>query len=500
MLYLAVLLTIILYFINFGLPQVWSPNEAFYADATRRMLESSDFITPYYNGELRLNKPPMTYWLVAVGYYLLGVNEWGLRLMHVVMGILSALITALFAYEMTKNTKVALYSFLTLSLSLMIYANAHYASPEMPFTFFITLSLYLWYLGYKRNSNLLVFLAFLSSSLAMLVKGPAGFVIPAGVVFLYLLLTDPKELLRIFSLIALAMGLWWHAYGLMTKGKLFWEVFYRENLRRVYAGSDPFYQYFLDLLVSFLPYSFVFFPALLWIILKVRREYRFFLVWFAFVFVLFSLIKQKIPVYVMPAYPALGMITAGFLAELSWERLKAYASYFLSVLILLVSLLTIFYFNLSPWLLGFIPPVLYVLYKNPPLSPAYAMLAFLAIFNVGLIPEVEDYRPYRELGEYIKSLDPEGKLKTYQVGHFSHSLPFYAKRPIIRNRKPEGKAIVIYQKGSLQDCPPIKTFRLYTGSESRFFKFLMDARSGKRFEDFYVCIQSPEVMGMRQSP
>jgi len=29
------------------------PNEAFYADASRRMLETKDFITPIYNWELR---------------------------------------------------------------------------------------------------------------------------------------------------------------------------------------------------------------------------------------------------------------------------------------------------------------------------------------------------------------------------------------------------------------------------------------------------------------
>jgi len=51
--YLLVILSILIYFFNLGAFQVWQPNEAFYADASRRMLETKDFITPIYNGEMR---------------------------------------------------------------------------------------------------------------------------------------------------------------------------------------------------------------------------------------------------------------------------------------------------------------------------------------------------------------------------------------------------------------------------------------------------------------
>ncbi|MDQ7082465.1 MAG: hypothetical protein Q9N34_05535 [Aquificota bacterium] len=39
-------------------------------------------------------------------------------------------------------------------------------------------------------------LAFVSSALGVLTKGPVGFVMPALIVFTYLLLTDRRELLR----------------------------------------------------------------------------------------------------------------------------------------------------------------------------------------------------------------------------------------------------------------------------------------------------------------
>lgn len=492
MLYLLLLLVPFLYFLNLGSFQVWSPNEAFYADSTRRMVQSGDFIDPYYNGEIRLNKPPMTYWLVAFGYYIFGVNEWGLRFMHALLGLGTGLITLLIAKELTGSLKVGLLSFLLLTLSVQFFANSQYASPEVPFTFFIALSLYLWLISYKRNSIAFLSLAFLSSSFAMLVKGPAGFVLPAGVVFFYLLITNPRELLKlryyILSLFALLLGLWWHIYQIFTKGSLFWEVFYRENLRRVYHGDEPFYFYFADLNVSFLPYSFIFFPALLWIVLNFRREFAFPLVWFFFVYGLFSFIAQKIPVYVLPAFPALAIITSGFLNSVDWDRLKKAMSLIVSTLVVLALFVSVFLFSLNPLLLLLLPlPFLFFL-RDYRLSPALAGVLLVLFLKVGLLPELEEKRKVKDLGEYIKELDANNLKPTYEVGHFHHSLPFYAERRIIRNKDPQENSIVIFKLGSFEECTPIRTFRLYTGSESRLFKFLMDARRDRNFADFGVCL------------
>ncbi len=492
MFYLLLLSIFLLYFLNLGLPQVWMPNESFYAEASRRMLESFDFLTPYYNGQLRLAKPPMTYWIVSLGYTIFGVNELGLRFFHAMLGLLIGLLTFLLSKEVLKDTKVSLFSMLILLASFQFFANTRYASPEVPFTFFITLSLYLWLLGYKRGNTFLIFLAFLSSSLAMLVKGPAGFFIPASVVFLYLLFSDPKELLKkryyFFTFIALPLGLWWHVYQLILHRKEFLDVFYSENLKRIYAGNDPFYFYPLDTLVSFLPYSFLVFFALFWTFFKKRREYSFFLVWFLFLFVFFSLVRSKIPVYVLPAYPAMAIITAGFLKDSEWHRIIKVSTLILTLLISLILIILMFYLELdSLYLLLFFFPIFFLL-KERKLAPLAGAIAFIFLMDTGVLTYLEDFRKYRELGNFVASLDPENRLKTYQVGYFHHNLPFYAKRRIIRDEKPERNSIVLFEIGSFDGCNPLKTWRLYTSSESRFVTYLLDTKRNKRFKDFGVCI------------
>ncbi|MFP4575239.1 MAG: ArnT family glycosyltransferase, partial [Coleofasciculus sp.] len=54
--------------------------EPLFAEAARQMTVTGDWITPYFNGETRFDKPPLVYWLMAIGYHLIGVNEWAVRL------------------------------------------------------------------------------------------------------------------------------------------------------------------------------------------------------------------------------------------------------------------------------------------------------------------------------------------------------------------------------------------------------------------------------------
>jgi 4-amino-4-deoxy-L-arabinose transferase-like glycosyltransferase len=54
--------------------------EPLFAEAARQMYETGDWITPYFNAVTRFDKPPLVYWLMAVGFHLFGVSEWTVRL------------------------------------------------------------------------------------------------------------------------------------------------------------------------------------------------------------------------------------------------------------------------------------------------------------------------------------------------------------------------------------------------------------------------------------
>ena len=54
-------------------------DEAKNAEAAREMLSSGNFLVPFFNGELRTDKPPLHYYFMILGYKLFGVTALGAR-------------------------------------------------------------------------------------------------------------------------------------------------------------------------------------------------------------------------------------------------------------------------------------------------------------------------------------------------------------------------------------------------------------------------------------
>ena len=63
-----------------GTANLVDETEPLFAEAARQMTVTGDWITPYFNGEPRFDKPPLVYWLMAIAYRLIGTNEWAVRL------------------------------------------------------------------------------------------------------------------------------------------------------------------------------------------------------------------------------------------------------------------------------------------------------------------------------------------------------------------------------------------------------------------------------------
>src|SRR5947207_12763883 len=63
------------YFIRLGASSLWDSNEAFYAETPREMIEAGDYVHPTFNYRVRLNKPPLSYWIVVPFYKLFGISE-----------------------------------------------------------------------------------------------------------------------------------------------------------------------------------------------------------------------------------------------------------------------------------------------------------------------------------------------------------------------------------------------------------------------------------------
>lgn len=453
--YFILLLVIGLFFINLGTNQVFAPNESFYADAAFNMIKSGNYLIPIYNDHIRLAKPPLLYWLIALSFKVFGVSSFSLRLPSALAGTFCLMFTYYFGEKIEKN--LGLYSAVATGMALEFVSNARYASPEILFCFFISSAIYLLYFYLKSQKNIYLIFSTISSSLAMLTKGPVGVLIVGFVGFWYIVFEDVKKLrdvkLYLAFLTALLIGSIWYIEVLNSPYKeLLIHKFYVENIKRINdLEEDPWYFYIKDTIVSFAPFSIILYLSFL--NLKSLKTIKLASIWFFSLFIVFSLIKMKIPTYLIPAYPAMGFIVG-------------------------INAITKKYFRYTFWILFCTGLLIY-----------YTIILFI-------LPSIEPYRPYKEMGDVIKLY--KGKNPVYYEGYFIHQLPFYGETDIKPFDKNAKTGLLITQT----PCNPILwEGYAYTDSESRFLVFLKDIEKfkrgdikGSKFKEFYICkIKAPKT-------
>ncbi len=70
----------IAFFWHLGSTGLIDETEPLFAEASRQMYVTGDWITPFFNGKTRFDKPALIYWCQAIAYNIFGVNEWAVRL------------------------------------------------------------------------------------------------------------------------------------------------------------------------------------------------------------------------------------------------------------------------------------------------------------------------------------------------------------------------------------------------------------------------------------
>ena len=72
------------------------PDEPFYAETAREMVETGDWLTPHIFGQPQFEKPILYYWLVAASFEGFGITEFAGRLPTAVFATLIVLMTYAF--------------------------------------------------------------------------------------------------------------------------------------------------------------------------------------------------------------------------------------------------------------------------------------------------------------------------------------------------------------------------------------------------------------------
>ncbi|MBN9691707.1 MAG: glycosyltransferase family 39 protein [Verrucomicrobia bacterium] len=164
------------------MPSIWSETSVTGSDeytltlrTPMEMKERDQWLTPWVNGELRLRKPPLMYWLILANYHLFGVGLVAARIWSVLAGAGLAVVACQWSRELFRsNGKGLLTGLLTVSC-IGIAAQARQAMLDLPLAFFVSLAI-LFGLRWLRTGRLIDALAAgVWLGLSFLTKGPIGF-------------------------------------------------------------------------------------------------------------------------------------------------------------------------------------------------------------------------------------------------------------------------------------------------------------------------------------
>lgn len=269
-----VLISLVVWGGPYALRGLWEPDEARYVYVAQEMVQTDHWLVPQRNGTWYAHKPPLMFWLIRLSTAVTGGEFNGIS------GRLPTLLGAILALWAITRLDAAWFGragtwrtfFITIT-SLLFWMKAGMGQMDMLLLGLQLMAVFGLFRGEASGSTPWRALAFLCAGLAVLVKGPVGFLIPIGIYCVARIAAGEETLLaRRYWLWGLPLALlpvsaWlFLAYISGAPAAYFQELLWDQNVGRV-AGTfgshyQPVYYYLKYLVIDFLPWSF-FVPAAL---------------------------------------------------------------------------------------------------------------------------------------------------------------------------------------------------------------------------------------------
>jgi 4-amino-4-deoxy-L-arabinose transferase-like glycosyltransferase len=331
------LLAALTFFAGLGRGAITDSDEAFYAEASREMVASGDWITPYYNYEPRFQKPILYYWLTSATYFVTGASETGARLWAALAGVGLVLVTAAAGRRWYDETTGILAGAIV-ATNFGYFSIGRMALPDLPLTFCITMAIWaalVSTLEQERNPRKFVILAALGLGLGFLVKGPVGVIIPLIVIVPVLMIErrsiglNPADIVLGF-IVFIAVAMPWYLVMWMRHGNEYLRGFFvGDNFERFatdrFNDPRPWWFYLPVVAGGLLPWTPL---ALVWLgpltqLVRGRRavgtiDLRL-LLWALLPLAFYSISVGKQPRYVLPVLPPLALLLASSIVERTQE-------------------------------------------------------------------------------------------------------------------------------------------------------------------------------------
>ncbi len=314
---------VLFFFGGWWLP-ITDPTECCYTLTAKEMLAAGDYFSPRIYGDFWYDKPIFFYWELILAYKIFGVNEFASRFFPAVFATLGIFLTYSFA-EKLYNKKIAFTAAIILATSVEYWYIAHAVITDMTLFCAVSTTLMTFYFGYVEKKPKLYLISYAAAGIAVLTKGPIGFLLPGLIILIFLAVQkDLKylpKLLRGVPITILVAAVWYLPMYFLH-GRIFLDNFLGvHNFLRATQSEHPEVDVWFYYLIVFVVGLAAWVLPIIAEFLKERRlpkfdtRQKFLLIWAAAVFVVFQSFATKYVTYTFPYMMPLAILFAGFFVK-----------------------------------------------------------------------------------------------------------------------------------------------------------------------------------------
>ena len=306
---------------------LWTPDETRYAEISREMIQSGDWVVPHLLGLDYFEKPIAGHWANSLSQLLLGETNLAVRFACVTATALSGLLIYLFARQLWPSRRKATAAALIYLSCLLVYGMGTYSLLDPLLTLWINGAMLAFYLAFRAATNRerigYYLLLGLCCGLGFLTKGFIALAVPVVAIAPFMLLQKRfLELVKYGPLALFGAALISAPWALLVhlRAPDYWHYFFWiEHVQR-FAGADaqhasPFWYYLPGLLAGLIPWLGLLPGTLLGLwrqgkgLLSAQHASTLYLVaWTLLPLTFFSLAKGKLLTYILPCFAPLALL------------------------------------------------------------------------------------------------------------------------------------------------------------------------------------------------
>lgn len=432
-----------------GFVPLMESTEGRYGEIAWEMLARGNYLEPFFNGIKHFHKPPLTYWLVAAGYRLFGVGDFGARFFGVVAACLGLVYLYRLAGIFLEDRRRQLDAALIFATAILFLGVSRIVATDIYLTCFTLMGqFYLFRRLYGEGRPADAPLYGLALGLGFLTKGPIIFLFTL-LPFLVAKLFDPghrrvftwKETGFATALFALVALPWYIAVMVENPGLLYYFLKV-QTVDRVASNrfhrAEPAWYFFYVFAGTFLPYI-LFFAKGAWKNRDLTRPLRFLLLYILVPLVIFTLAKSKQPTYILPFYGCAAVVAAAAFHRFPMPRLRTLAVAVLMVVAVAPAIAGLVYppARVLRWPLlvtalpgGWLAWKALQARRGPDLVRwSAALLLFFSTAAYGVVTvAAPQMRGYEQMARALNRLDPQHRLDVLVYDGFLPSLSLYRRR------------------------------------------------------------------------